>query len=371
MSADTSEQREVFLLGAGFSRAISPEMPLTKDLGKEISQYTKIYEKVPTTVRQLLQTDFERALTFLAHDKPWLPESENLRQRACYLELVRVLRRILHEKCRSPLTFSTNSPPRWLEALVNYWHRNRSVVITLNYDTLIERVAGEQSNGRAVAIPTGLLYPIPLVPARLRTSAGVPEEVTEGLESFRLLKLHGSINWLYSGRSQFYGEELFYVPCLGGVDGMFDTWLGEDREAGHWANVYDKTSLIIPPVLDKNFFFQHESLQSMWSQASRAIRQATKLICMGYSLPSSDLTMAEFLRTSAPEKPVSFEIVNREASTPHFESVLKADQFIIRQNTVADEDCIPRFVLGNCCVDDDERRAIITFTNWRKQNTSE
>lgn len=55
---------EVFILGAGFSRAISDEMPLTKDLSKAVLDSYRKANEVPTFVRCMIEEDFEKGLTF-------------------------------------------------------------------------------------------------------------------------------------------------------------------------------------------------------------------------------------------------------------------------------------------------------------------
>src|ERR1039457_3019690 len=192
---------EVFILGAGFSKAISSEMPLVKELSAQVLDSYKHKDSIAPDVRRMMEEDFEKALTFLAQDKPWLPEPENLRHKALYLDLTSVIRWILLEKSKSPLTWGTNRPELWLEALITYWHNNRCTVITLNYDTLIERVASSINwKARQTAIPTGQLYPIPFTPAGQRGTTIVG---STPVKTFRLFKLHGSINWVYSGRSNF------------------------------------------------------------------------------------------------------------------------------------------------------------------------
>ena len=362
----------VYVRSSGFSKAISNEMPLTKDLSKEVVEHYSRADTISPDVRRMIEEDFEKALTFLAQNKPWLPESENLRHKALYLDLTYVIRGIFHERFRGPLVWGSNKPPLWLEALITHWHNNRATVITLNYDTLVERVASSTYwEARSTKIPTGQLYPIPLTPAaqRSRYAAGVPGGGGAAVETFRLLKLHGSTNWFYSGRTDFFGEELFYVPCIGGVDGPFVAREGRDPEKPHWTNIGDKTALIIPPVLDKSVFFQHESLRSLWFQASQAIKTASRVVCMGYSLPSSDLTMAQFLKSSAPSQRVPFEIVDVSPKLEHFPSVLGETPYEFKQGK-ADLNCVARFVVQNCIPNQKDKMYVIHMTSWKEQPAS-
>lgn len=363
---------DVFILGAGFSKAVSEEMPITSELGKLVIDRYKYKESIDPKILEILQEDagqgFEKALAYLAQDKPWLPEAENLRHKALYLDFSNVIRALFHEMMRSPMVWRSNQPPLWLEALITHWHDDRSTVITLNYDTLIERIAGGGPywQKRASSIPTGHLYPIPLAPAHQRVEPSpIPAAAAESeTQTFKLYKLHGSTNWLYSGRSDFYGEQLYYVPCKGGIDGPFDALAGRDAEVDDWNLLSDKVPLIMPPALDKSAFFQHESLRSMWFRAGEAIRRASRVICIGYSLPISDLTMVQFLKNSAPSTPIPFLIVDLADKVQHFTRIIgNGYQFAQDQIGV---DCVPKYVVNSCIANQDDRVYVLRMTPWTK-----
>lgn len=315
-------------------------------------------------IKAMLDEDFEKGLTFLASQNPWLSESANLRNKALYLELTHFLRLFLSETCLNPTVWMINKPPMWLEALITYWHENKCTVITLNYDTLVERVAsGTYWHKRSTQIYTGDLYPIDLICAGERRLTLLHEQP---IDTFRLYKLHGSINWFYSGQSSFFGESLYYVPCEGGVDSLFLQSSSQSPENIHWTHVSDKFSLIIPPTLDKNAFFQHESLRSMWFQASKAINNASKIVCMGYSLPAGDLTMSQFIRTSAPREPVTFEIVDAGPRKDHFEKIVGKGTYKFVQNYTG-IGTIPKFVIERCVSEETDKAHVVRFTNWNAE----
>jgi hypothetical protein len=354
---------DVFLLGAGFSKAVSMEMPVTNELPKAVLNLYKHTAGISSEIRSLIEEDFEKALTFLATEKPWLGESENLRHRALFLDLTSCVRAVFWDMSGNPLVWGINKPWIWLEELLAYWHNNRSTVITLNYDTLVERVASAKYGENRPRIPTGQLYPMRVTPAVLegssiRTGSAPADEKTE---TFKLFKLHGSINWFYSGRSEFFGEELFYIPCNGGVDGVFDMAEGHNPDGVDSRCLSGKSPLIIPPVLDKSAFLQHEALRSMWFRAGEAIRLASGIVCLGYSLPDSDLAVTQFLKGCAPPKRVRFEIVDLnardklESKVEHFARFLGSDLYELRQE-YSGEGCIPKFVIENCIDDPKEKR---------------
>lgn len=355
---------EVFILGAGFSKAVSKEMPIIKggELAKQVLSRYKFRDSIPTDIRRMIEENFENALDFLASDKPWLSESENERHRAIYLELTYVIRAVFWRKRNDPEVWKVTIPHHWLEELIAYWHNNHCIVITLNYDTLIECIASTIYSRKRPAIPTGDLYPIRFTDAALANGSiqTTSHKIENPMETFRLFKLHGSINWFYSGRATFFGEELFCVPCKDGIDGVFG---GEDN--ADWHRLSGKCSLIVPPASDKSRFFQHEALRSMWFQAGEAIKQANRIFCLGYSLPESDLTIAQFLRSCAPPNRIRFEIVdlqerdNCESKIEHFSRIVGTELYEYRQEH-SGVCCIPKFILKELISDSMDKRWVAT-----------
>lgn len=362
---------DVFILGAGFSKAVSSKMPITKELSREVLEWYKLQNGIDLNIRNMIEEDFEKALTFLASDKPWLSETENLRHRALYLDLTTVIRYWFLQKSRDPSVWGNNRPPNWLEALIAYWHNNQSSVITLNYDTLLERVASATYSPKRPTIPTTNLYPIRLTPAALQNDPVQTRciETEKRMETFKLFKLHGSINWFYSGRPEFFGEQLYFVPCNGGLDGVFDMVDGSDPDRVDWHRLGGKPPLIVPPTLNKSAFFQHESLRSMWFQAGEAIKRASKIVCFGYSLPDSDLTIVQFLKSCRPQEQIAFEIVDLEtgnkfeSKVEHFDRLIGKDLYKFQQK-YSGTASIPEFVIKNLIKDPQDKAQAAMGINW-------
>ena len=181
--------------------------------------------------------------------------------------------------------------PDWFGKLVSYWHRNHSVVITLNYDTLIERCVvgqylftnGEVAEGRWF---WSWLYPVPLTPvAPIMGDQGVAGDP----ETVQLFKLHGSVNWFYSGTTSFSGEPVYCLPV--------DVWKDDSsqRNKGLDAAVSGKTPLVIPPLTEKTQYFQNQIVRRIWQRAGNEPLMAQRVFILGYSLPETDLTFRFFL----------------------------------------------------------------------------
>jgi hypothetical protein len=102
----------------------------------------------------------------------------------------------------------------------------------------------------------------------------------------------------------------------------------------------------------------------MWFQAGQAIKKASKIICMGYSLPMSDLTMAQFLKSSAPTPHIPFEVVDVSSKYEHFSNVIGGEVYEFRQEGT-DEDCIPKFVVKRCVPEQEDKTYVIRMTQWK------
>lgn len=103
----------------------------------------------------------------------------------------------------------------------------------------------------------------------------------------------------------------------------------------------------------------------MWVQAGQAIKEASKIVCMGYSLPTGDLTMAQFIRSSAPANRIPFEIVDVSPKSDHFASVIGGKVYEFQQSGI-DKDCIPRFVVQQCVPNEKDKAFVTQMTQWEK-----
>lgn len=282
---------DVFLLGAGFARAISPAMPLLQGLAKRVLANDRRRRTVPPEVVAMMQENFAHALSYLEQAKPWVTEADNLRHRALFLEFSNEIARDLEVTVGDVMREMGEQIPRWLGQLIRHWHEHRCTVLTLNYDTLIETIAATLPFD-ADRLTARQLYPPLLTDAGLRSSGS---GTAEPVESFRLLKLHGSTNWYYSGRRQAFGEPIFFVPPLP----VAPVRPAEQRQHEfRMKAVADKYPFLVPPVYDKTALLTHETIRALWFEGGDALKRARRVICMGYSLPESDLTMKHFLRTS-------------------------------------------------------------------------
>ena len=288
------QTNEVILLGAGFPRAISSAMPLLKNLSDELR----------SSIPDVPGDNIEHWMTYLSQSHPWLSESENLRNKALFLELTNRIKKVLSAKTGEAL----RQCPLWLQKFLQKCHDRRAIIITLNYDTLLESAissiaVGKDANGKDMRLMLDDIYPVPMTNAGSRRG-----DIYWGgsvKDSFKLFKLHGSINWYYSGASEATGETIYYyfVPKWGK--------LTDDDLPEMERYVSDKVPLLVPPLIEKSSYFQHETIRTVW------------IICIGYSLPETDLSFRFFLEKNAPHNKVSLCIVNLDNDAPkHYETLL-------------------------------------------------
>jgi hypothetical protein len=283
--------REVFILGAGFSRAVSPHMPLVDELSRHVLSKDTLADRRLTS----FANDFEMCLSYLSEDQPWLSEAENLSNRATFLQASGSLATVI-------LRFQGNAlkeeMPQWLADLVSGWHKRRSVVITFNYDTLVEKAYTEVIPGAPASAPDHReLYSVPIPSIGNRMSS---REEFEPRDTFKYIKLHGSVNWCYSGARSFYGETIYNI-------GIRNGWgpRGIDPVSDLQEKAPEKVHLVIPPTTAKSSLFNNEIVRSQWRLAQRFVGAASRVYCLGYSLPESDMMIRFLLATSAPDKSIA------------------------------------------------------------------
>ena len=213
----------------------------------------------------------------LAEGRPWASEADNLRDRAMFLdasslvgEFIRVAQRQMGQRAD------------WLPRLVTFWHQNRSVVLILNYDTLVEQTVQDlhlRDHGELVHYTSA--YAVPVTSANLRRSGVFGAD--PDIDTLRFLKLHSSINWYYSGSDSPHGETVYERGLTYGWDSEYIPVVG-DRGL----------DLLVPPTGTKSSFFNNETIRTQWSVASEFLRPC-QLVVMGYSLPEADHLMRLFL----------------------------------------------------------------------------
>lgn len=276
--------RPVYILGAGFSKTISDEMPITFELTKLIKQ------RNPDIAINLGNMTFEQWLTVHSTDLPFLENYENTQRRSISEKITESVGDIIAERTDRA---SSVPCPEWLTELINIWHEEKAVVITLNYDTLVERAVNSANlidyDGKSTINSENIVHPSPMSgPALVWDDQG---EYVDN-ESFQLIKLHGSINWFYSRfdagvvsaqklrvREKFNGKR-----TIKHSEKIISEIIGsQDR-------------LIIPPIISKDKFYGTNISNILWRTARKYLKQAEEIIFIGYSLPPEDFVTGQLVK---------------------------------------------------------------------------
>ena len=280
--------RDVFILGAGFSKAMHIGMPTLSDLSASVLD--KIRGRDPEfekRLQSLSTNNVELWMNYLFQDSPWLSVEDNYHKLSLAHFIRKELAAIINDRERM-----IHMPPALACELVEVWHRRQAAVVSLNYDTLIERVAGTLKRNAAEderGIHPSDLYPPYFTYVGGRGGFGVWG--LQPLKTFTLLKPHGSTNWYYSGQPDFHGESILYADVPGwGLAGAVPVEQPRDKDV-----------LIVPPVTEKSSYFKNETINRLWWEAAEALRRATRVFVIGYSLPATDLGMTAFLTTTLRE----------------------------------------------------------------------
>lgn len=272
---------EVFILGAGFSKAIGTRMPTLNELGLRISlpfRRTPSFRLLPPAAKAALKASrmpggsLEAWLSHLATPAPFLDQSERLHNAAIAQELIRL---IVAEIERSEAFTLGGQMPAWLGRLVSLWDRLGATIITFNYDTLVEMAVNAAQ-----------------MPWTIRT---LSDPKQGGAFSFH--KMHGSINWWWIPSDRI-GTTVQPAPLAG-------RW-GDPRRS---SSIPGMERFIVPPLAVKSDFYDLSVTRENWLTAREALQKASRVVLMGYSAPVTDLTVASLLSNYA-DPNLSCEVVN-------------------------------------------------------------
>jgi len=291
------------LLGAGFSRAVSDHMPLTDELGGEVIQRLHLHDDRRVPSGGFHGGGFERWLSHLATEQPFLTTQKNLENHALFLRVSEAVAKVLGENVQATLT---DPWPQWLPEMVRTAHWQRSTIVTFNYDTLIECAVASHLLYEWEALEpvfwTETIQDVPNWPP------GSARWAATRADTFRLLKLHGSLNWYWTP-----GDETGTSVARRELPGRF----GEPRpytEQDRRRELPGRVPFVVPPSTSKSAFYRNPLLRDVWQQAYKELHTAGRLVLIGYSLPLTDLTVVDMLSETTYRQDVPIVVVDPRAS---------------------------------------------------------
>lgn len=302
---------DVFFLGAGFSIALAnlcvtnnKKYPSLKKLtDKILDEYSKI--SLATHLREIsskYKKDIEQLLTYLSTDLPWQNQQMVHLDKALYFEIVSKIGKYFNELDKN---CKYNFEP--FQSLAKYIIENKVPLITLNYDILLEKMLfSNLSEEYQKANSYREFYKQPIMSLydrKPRHAFGFASYETDnyGEKLPAIHKLHGSINWLWSATNPT--EPIYFTS-------------GRENE-----NLRkDLMEYIIPPVLDKSKFYNHNIIKSIWADAYTTLKNAERIFIIGFSFPPTDLSV-QFLFNSvicdSNKKPKIYVINTKNSINPN------------------------------------------------------
>jgi len=192
-------------------------------------------------------------------------------------------------------------------------------VISLNWDSLLEESVYQvlrKTDGIGKADVDHCVYTTPLDDSPHTPS---PKQKAAGIFNVKILKIHGSISWLRCPNSNHL------YTGLGCTHNAYDTYL-RDRKSPFIAENYPDVEEISSPLLEPFIItptyakvFDQPHIQATWHNAYIELREASRIVFIGYSLPEADYHFRTLLRRAI-RKETDIEVVLYTDDEPPSES---------------------------------------------------
>jgi hypothetical protein len=310
---------ELYFLGAGFSKEIYSSMPLLGDLSITVKNElrSEIIRKVP----KLENYDFETLISYVYNNHPWKQIHEKFDELGLYHKIIEIVRKELNEKENdffSKLSIESLDPK--MRKFFQHLADERSTLITLNYDTLVENILLNYSENigggilKPFANATGIctdLYRLPFLDLGYRWGGAMLRGDFLKKDGIHLIKLHGSTSWFGTADLADSNLSIYYANDHYKTD--FDN-----------LRIQGLLPVIIPPTFDKGQFYSANNiLRSLWLQARNALENANSITIIGYSLPISD-SYIRLLFQVATANSLTVKIVNPSSNEIKFTDSVKS-----------------------------------------------
>lgn len=309
--------RTAIIIGAGLTRAAAQHAP-KKRLPPLDADYFQIAKAVAPDLHAILRDELddfvgdysrvlceslETASTYLYLKA--LDARKGDRHHTAFLAHLELLNRVLAETTNHIAAGPRSLIYRFLLSEIQRLERPEDLsVITFNYDILVERVLDAMTTARpGIFVFPGCYRLQGLTSARLGTYAGADQFASPDINpsGIAVLKLHGSLNWQSSHTSKSpTPSALTNQKRSLNVLNAKNLPLSLSRRAGK-KPLYLKP-ITVPPVSGKRGII-HNAILPLWELAGRTLREAERILIVGYSCPPLDLEarilLSENLRRNA------------------------------------------------------------------------
>ena len=182
-----------------------------------------------------------------------------------------------------------------IELTMKYPLNRSRISATHAYDFFVKvvmRLGNEASSVLTFNYDLGL--DVALYSSGVRVDYALPQDGNKG--SFKLLKLHGSLNWGKCSDEKCGLIVPWHIDHFF-QDHYYDDWGNETKnvilditsklyEYKHCNNNLNPEPVLVPPTWNKTEY--HGVLREVWAQAGKELSEAENIIVIGYSHPVSD-----------------------------------------------------------------------------------
>ncbi len=273
--------KRIIILGSGFSKSISSNMPTLKDLSESllklndqvnyheltefISKFSRLSEKNReiSTIENIATIILSKSFFYNNEEKiyyeilqhqllRWIFDKIEAHAPTVDREKQANLIRFFNQCCYSPEEKDTLRP---------------SLVMTFNYDLLVERLL---QPGKSQMWKFDYIINLNRYLTNYQENRDYQSDRT-----FEYLKLHGSLNW-------------FTAPGAERID-LSDVFLVDDSDPSKNLIHYKDIPVYIPMAFSKMNFMKGSLYNVLWNIARRYLDETEEIVFIGYGFPQSDI----------------------------------------------------------------------------------
>ncbi|MFA5339453.1 MAG: SIR2 family protein [Candidatus Omnitrophota bacterium] len=280
--------KKVYFLGAGATVAVSLKAPLNENLLNTALNNSTHYPDVKSEIEDT-KLFIDRIFHRNKSTKPRLEDilsfiDYNLRTKLItirlynYDGLIKVRNNIIKIICavlkESLENLDSDVTDKFAENV-----NKEDVIVSTNYDIVIDNALARRRNINYGFRLRKNIFPVTWSDGTMRAGHSPMFEINRG--DIKLLKIHGSLNWLYCPRC----DEI-------------DITVGEKGVAKYLGSEYrlccsnenctsEYEPLIVTPTKFK--IYENRILKETWAMSKERISEANEIIFIGYSLPEADV----------------------------------------------------------------------------------
>ena len=292
--------KKVFFLGAGFSKAINQNYPLLKNLtdnvNEKLSKASNFYHY--QELSDDIKSNVEALLTYLSTDFPWKTDVTKYANLSLYHDITKIISdEFKYLAKRHTETQYSEIWNQFAEFIAT--NSDTYSFITLNYDLLLEDLLKVKMQNiyknKYIDYEDFYKYPIAKIQSRLSSSPSgwASAQMYNKPNAPSILKLHGSANWFWAGINP--SDTIYYRSWQSNENDTLEQGL---------------KPYIIPPVMDKNIFYNHIAIRSLWQQAEKLLKEAEEIYIIGFSFPPTDLSVRYLFQSAQREHTAKVYVIN-------------------------------------------------------------